>query len=99
MTNMEWQLRFATLRDSVQPSNQRNMKLTTGRQNTYGEYQGDTQWECYCKFINDILRTIRKGERDYCYHEYQICDLLRFEHDRLMAEWLPHHKCFVVFLA
>ena len=33
----------------------------------------------YCNFINSILRNIRKFECDYCYHIYQVVELLRFE--------------------
>lgn len=104
MTDAEWQSYFNELRDDIEPSCARRMKVSYSpsvngiTDNTYFAYCGETQWQYYCKFINSILSAIRKGERDYCYHIYQIKDLLRFEHDRLSVIWLPRHQCFEVSL-
>ena len=38
-----------------------------------------TQDGYYCNYINDVLRNIRNGERDYCYHIYQVTELIKFE--------------------
>lgn len=32
----------------------------------------------YYRFINDISNNIKKGNIDYCYHEYQIKELLKY---------------------
>ncbi len=104
MTDEEWQEYFSELRDKTKPCSERRMKTTysiwvNGCQDiTYFAYCGDTEWQYYCKFINSVLRVIRSGECDYCYHIYQISDLLRFEHDRLKAVWLPEQQCFEVSL-
>lgn len=44
-------------------------------------YQGCTNYQYYCKYINGILSAIRSGQADYCYYIYQIADLCRFEPD------------------
>lgn len=104
MTDEEWQEYFSELRNKTKPCSECRMKTAysiwvNGYQDiTYFAYCGDTEWEYYCKFINSVLSAIRSGERDYCYHIYQISDLLRFEHDRLKAVWLPGHQCFEVSL-
>ncbi|MFR2774852.1 MAG: hypothetical protein ACLTBR_03365 [Anaerostipes sp.] len=50
--------------------------------NQNGKYQS-TSDQYYRIFINDILRNIRSGEIDYCFHWYQICELIRFHKDNL----------------
>ncbi len=100
----EWQAYFYKLRNKIKPSSERQMKTTYSvwingyKDLSYFVYCGDTEWRYYCKFINSILSSIRKGESDYCFHIYQIADLLKFEHDRLEAIWLPEYQCFKVWL-
>lgn len=104
MTDEEWQEYFNELRGRIKPCSERRMKTSYSiwvngyKGITYFAYCGDTEWQYYCKFINSVLSAIRKGEFDYCYHIYQISDLLRFEHDRLKAIWLPEYQCFEVSL-
>lgn len=104
MTDKEWQDYFNELRSKIKPCLERRMKTSYPiwvngyRSITYFSYRGNTEWQYYCKFINSVLNTIRNGECDYCYHIYQISDLLRFEHDRLKAAWLPEYQCFEVSL-
>ena len=104
MTDEEWQEYFSELRDKIKPCSKKRMKTAYSiwingyKDITYFTYCGDTEWQYYCKFINSVLSAIRRGENDYCYHIYQISDLLRFEHDRLKAVWLPNHQCFEVSL-
>lgn len=104
MTDNEWQKYFSILKLVIHQSSEKRMKysysvLVNGHyDNSYFIYSGDTQWQTYCKFINSVLVAIRNGEPDYCYHIYQISDLLRFEHDRLRAVWLPEYQCFEVSL-
>lgn len=45
---------------------------------TRGIYHGRTNWQEYCRYINDILRVVRSGQVDYCYFIYQIMDLAKF---------------------
>ena len=54
---------------------------------TDGAYQGMTNWQQYCSYINSVLETIRKGECDYCYYKYQIMDLLRFHYNSLRTKY------------
>ena len=105
MNNSWWQEYFNSLKLIVAQSSNKRMRCgnryaTVNGKNemSYFVYDGDTQWERYCKFINDVLSTIRRGETDYCYYIYQIADLLRFEHDRLQAVWSPEYECFEVSL-
>lgn len=104
MTDKDWQKHFNELRNEIKPSSERRMKtshsisVNNRKDNTYFSYHGDTEWQYYCKFINSVLGVIRSGQCDYCYHIYQIADLLKFEHDRLKAVWLPEHQCFKVSL-
>lgn len=104
MTDEEWQIYFSKLRDKIKPSSERCLKTSYSiwingyKSYTYFKYCGDTEWQYYCKFINSVLNSIRRGESDYCFHLYQISDLLKFEHDRLKAIWLPEYQCFEVSL-
>lgn len=104
MTDYDWQIYFNELRNKIKPSSERHLKssgsISINGYNDFSQftYCGDTQWQYYCKFINSVLSTIRSGECDYCYHIYQISDLLKFEHDKLKTEWLPKQQCFKVSL-
>lgn len=61
-----------------------------------GEYKGETQYTRYKKFINDILKVIRKGEVDYAYYIYQIEDLLRYE-PNLKTKYVRDNSDFSYF--
>ena len=104
MTSETWKPYFESLKGQVKPSADKRMKtyyptyVNYQVDNGYFSYKGDTQWQYYCRFINSILRAIRSGECDYCFHIYQIIDLLRYEHERLVCDWLPENKCFKVYL-
>lgn len=94
-TNEQWQLDFEKLRLSAVPSE--NERMVVPREVTrsqYQEYHGDTQYQYYCRFINDILANIRRGRVDYCFYIYQVAELLRFEQNRLQATWLEKERCF-----
>ena len=98
MSPEEWQTYFRALRMMVEPS---KLKKLPRKENYASEgqvYYGETLWQQYCKFINDVLRFIRSGEEDFCFFIYQIAELLRFEHDRLRTEWIPRLGCFRVWL-
>ncbi len=84
-------------------------KLTGGYSKEFGgwgrpsadNYNGCTNWQSYCSFINDLLTTIRGGKTDYCYYIYQILELLKFHYDDLQTKycdgywevWLTYSNC------
>lgn len=70
------------------------MKVYPEARNLFNTYHGKTQYQCYCSFINSILSNLRSGGVDYCFYIYQISELLKYEHDRLQADWLQDEKCF-----
>lgn len=105
VNDKQWQDYFKVMKVMTKQSNETRMsnKTTPILINGYGAdeqflYKGDTQWEIYVKFINDVLSNIRRGEFDYCFYIYQIAELLRFEHERLRTMWRPEDKCFQVWL-
>lgn len=85
LTDKKWQQEFAVHRLHISPHGKK-MKKMGGRYSRLsakpdgGEclYCGETNWSRYCSFINSVLDSIRKGERDYCFFKYQIYDILRF---------------------
>lgn len=95
LTDEKWQKEFNLRKLFVTPYDKRITKLggvgsnESGKWNadTQGRYHGKTNWQGYCFYINDILKNIRKGGRDYCYYIFQIEDLLRFHHDNLMTKY------------
>lgn len=95
MTDEKWQKEFQIQKQFVTPSepNTRYMKgqhsTDTGDWNeeTHGTYHGQTNWQEYCSYINDILRNIRNGETDYCYYLFQILDLLKFHYEDLKTKY------------
>lgn len=97
-TNSQWQEDFSRIKSEVNPSTSKIMKIIPEHYNHNNTYHGMTQYQYYCGFINDILRHIRKGKSDYCYCVYQIAELLKYEHDRLKADWLEDELCFKVKL-
>jgi hypothetical protein len=50
-------------------------------------YDGITNWQSYCTYINDVLKNIRKGYHEFCYFTYQIVDLLKFHYDDLKTRY------------
>lgn len=101
----EWQNKLHLLKILISPS--LSDKQITGRftreigvwnEELNGIYDGATNWIQYCHYINDVLKQIRKGKRDYCYYTYQICDLLRFEYDNLNTQYNPKDKYIEVWL-
>lgn len=93
-TDSQWQQDFIRIKSMIHPSASSKMNVIPERQNFAGTYHGNTQYQYYCGFINDILCRIRRGKSDYCYYIYQIAELLKYEHDRLQAVWLEDERCF-----
>lgn len=81
-TNQNWGVYFEELKKTVPPildPKVRRLPITHLQLKAGEEYRGETAYQSYCSFINDVLSTIRRGETDYCYFIYQIADLLQFE--------------------
>lgn len=96
-TNSQWQEDFEFLKLVIVPDEYKQSLLSN--QSNYNDYHGGYfQYQYYATFIKDVLSNIRSGNVDYCYYIYQISDLLLFEHERLVAEWLPEFECFKIHL-
>ena len=91
-TSRQWQSDFEEIKSKVKPAQDRLMRSMRDSP-SYGSYHGKTQYQQYCSFINNILKSIRRGEIDYCFYIYQIQDLLKYE-ERLKAVWLQSEGCF-----
>ena len=95
MTDEKWQKEIKIRKAFVTPYPKNITKMTgkyskeSGKWNeeTHGTYHGCTNWQQYCSYINDILRSIRNGQVDYCYYIYQILDLLKFHYDDLKTRY------------
>jgi hypothetical protein len=88
MTDEEWQEKFELMKLHIKPV--KDKRLTRRSRNPYiigrrwtltDNESCDTSDARYTNFINDVLKQIRskRGKKDFCYHVYQICDLLKFE--------------------
>lgn len=97
-TDSQWQLDFHKLKDTVIPSSAKKLAVPSEYCAHGEEYHGETQYQCYCHMINDILANVRHGGTDYCFYIYQVAELLRFEHDRLKVKWLEDDECFSIRL-
>lgn len=98
-TNSQWQTDFNILKSQTKQSKYHKMPVISDKiDNQFQTYHEKTQYQTYCDFINGILKTIRNGEKDYCFYIYQIVDLLKYEHNNLKAEWLQQEHCFCVCL-
>ena len=98
MTDSEWQIMFEVFRQNAVQSSYKLIPSPRKSHLLGGEYHGDTQFEYFRTFINDILRNIRKGKTDYCFNYEQIKELLKYERENLAAEWLPTDRCFKIYL-
>lgn len=86
MTRKEWLAYFEQMKNETEPSGLAYMPVD--------QYRPDD----YAGFINDILNYIRAGREEYCFKLGHIEDLLKYEHERLVAVWLPDDQCFKVSL-
>lgn len=68
------------LRDNNIPTTEKYLPVMNSRY-THSLYNDGipTTYEFYRRYINDVLRTVRKGGVDYVYELYQLRELLRFE--------------------
>lgn len=95
-----WQNYFVYLRDQTIQLPDKYMKGDYVVKLKIGEqYKGETQAARYKAFINDVLRTMRNGQHDCCFHVYQIKDLLKYEKERLRTKYVPEGLYFEVWLS
>lgn len=93
LTDKEWQNELSVMKLYITPHNKtvtriggkysRGQELRTEN----NEYYGITNWQSYCAFINDVLKNIRSGNRDFCYYGYQIIELLKFHYEDLRTRY------------
>lgn len=90
LTDEKWQKEFLVRKMFITPFS-KDVKKLGGKyskesgiwnEETSGVYHGQTNWQEYCSYINDVLRTIKAGQVDYCYFIYQIMDLAKFNYGR-----------------
>lgn len=95
LTDEKWQKEFKLRKLFVRPVKKGikkmggvgSMDVKTWNKESGEEYKGMTNWQSYCHYINDVLRTIRSGQTDYVYYIYQIMDLLKFHHNDLRTRY------------
>ncbi len=96
LTNEKWQKEFKVRKLFVTPYKEGHTKKLTGthykesghwNNEKNGSYDGCTNWQSYCTYINDVLKNIRAGQIDYCYFIFQIIDLLKFHYDDLRTKY------------
>lgn len=86
LTDEKWQKEFLVRKMFIAPF-PKDVKKLGGKyskesgiwnEETSSIYHGQTNWQEYCHYINDVLSTICSGKVDYCYFIYQIMDLAKF---------------------
>lgn len=95
LTDEKWQKEFNVRKLFITPhsNNWKKLKGQNSKESrkwieeTQGTYYGQTNWQEYCAYINDVLRNIRSGQIDYCYYIYQIMDLAKFHFDTLKTKY------------
>lgn len=96
MTDEDWQIEFAELKRTVPYSGRSTMPSTMGKPRSRQLCVTDNIIDRYSVFINEALKAVRSAQVDFCYHVYQVVDLLRYEPD-LLSEYLPEYGCIKVF--
>lgn len=93
LTNKEWQEQFQIMKLYITPHKKSVSRMRgkfqreSGKQYADKQYDGITNRQSYCSFINDILKNIKAGSHDYCYFGYQIIDLLKFNYNNLRTKY------------
>ncbi len=104
LTNEQWQQEFRIRKSFIQTTSQKKLNCRQFREpdlwnpESNSSYHGATQWQNYCWYMNDVLRVIRKGDKDYCYFIYQVMELARFHFHELKTKYIPQYKCWEVWL-
>lgn len=92
-TNEKWEEEFEIMKLITIPTSETKMSGKYSRESGFWNeesmrtYYGATNWQDYCKYINDVLSNIRANQVDYCYYFYQIADLLRFHLNELQTRY------------
>lgn len=95
LTDEKWQKEFNIRKAFIKPFS-KSIKKLGGKCFDYfclwneeinGQYYGQTNYQEYCSYINDVLYTIRSDNKDYCYFIYQIMDLAKFHFDTLRTKY------------
>lgn len=100
MTDKYWQERVKAMRKLIHPEDPpKKMSTAFGRMLPDGSISKD-EFETYeyCRFINEVLRDIRRGKTARCYYIHQIAYLLYFESKRLHTRYCPEDELWVVWL-
>lgn len=93
LTDQKWQEQFNLMKLYVKPYvRKRNSmpglhRYESGKEYSNMEYCGATNYQTYCTFMNDMLKNLKSGSKDYAYFGYQIRDLLRFHYDTLRTKY------------
>lgn len=95
LTDEKWQKEFNVRKLFITPYNKNITKLKGKNSTEFGKwdeekqdaYHGQTNWQEYCSYINDVLNNIRSGQVDYCYYIYQIMDLAKFHFNTLRTKY------------
>lgn len=95
LTDTLWQKEFAIRKLFLIPRKNTNRLLGGKYSKECGlvnsgsndSYYGQTNWQEYCAYINDVLLNIRAGQIDYCYFIYQIMDITKFHYDDLRTRY------------
>ncbi len=94
LTDKKWQNEFAIRKMFIIPYKKARFLCSKNTRESYawneetmGIYHGKTMWQQYCSFINDILRNIRNGKKDYCYFMYQVLDIAKFHLSDLQTRY------------
>lgn len=98
MTDKQWQEQFQILKAITIPSRFSKMRLIYLSDADNQNYHGDTIYSYYCRYINNVLESIRSGKHDFCYFTYQIIDLLKYEKHKLMSKYHPQDQVFEVWI-
>lgn len=91
LTDKEWQNQFSIMKLYIKPyaksitrfGGKGSRELGMAQEN----YDGITNWQSYCAYINDVLKNIRRGNHDFCFYGYQIVDLLKFHYNTLRTKY------------
>lgn len=93
LTDKEWQNQFEATKLYITPYDKSVTRMggkfsrESGKGYENNDYDGITNWQSYCSYINDVLKTIRTGNHDYCYFGFQIIDLLKFHYNDLKTRY------------
>lgn len=91
LTDKEWQTEFSLMKLYITPYKKDITRMGGKYSKESGmemnNYDGITNWQSYCAYINDVLKNIRKGCHEFCYFTYQIVDLLKFHYDDLKTRY------------